>query len=69
MVNSQINDITIEANKQGIILDSNEGLTEIYPSVIMFYGVSRNCMMKWGQARQRRYIALFNKDHYRIELL
>ena len=50
-----------------IIIDEKEGLTEIAPSVIMFYGVSRNCHLRRGKGRQMRYIALYDEGSFSID--
>ena len=55
------------AGQQHIIMDMEQGLTKVAPSVMMFYGVQRTpLMIHHGEARQKRYLALIG-EHITIQ--
>ena len=50
-----------------IIMDTSQGLTQVAPGVMMFYGVKRDFVFKhFGQGRQQKYLALIG-EHITIE--
>ena len=50
-----------------ISLIRSEGLTQITPGVMMFYGVKRDFVfIHFGQGRQQKYLALIG-EHVTIE--
>ena len=47
------------ASLHHIIMDTTQGLTQVAPGVMMFYGVKRDFVFKhFGQGRQQKYLAL-----------
>ena len=55
------------ASLHDIIMDTSEGLTQVAPGVMMFYGVKRDFVfIHFGQGRQQKYLALIG-EHVTIE--
>ena len=54
--------VTAVALANNILLDPVEGLTQLTPGVMMFYGVVRDKGLRtFGHARQSRFIALIGE--------
>ena len=61
-IRSLIERVMAVCTANDIILDVSQGLTQVTPDVMMFYGVVKDkgltCL---GQGRQRRYLALIGQ--------
>ena len=55
--------VATAALSENIIMDEAQGLTQLAPGVMIFYGVERTFAFRHqGQGRQRVYLALVGQD-------
>ena len=68
MLTHLLDRVATAALEYDVILDRHQGLTEVTPGVIIFYGVRRDKrLVSHGKGRQNRYLALLD-EHITIEL-
>ena len=61
-IRSLIERVNAVCTANDIIMDVDQGLTQVTPDVMMFYGVVKDKgLVKLGQGKQRRFVALIGQ--------
>ena len=62
-IRSLIERVEAVCTANNIIMDTSQGLTQLTPDVMMFYGVVKDKgLVKLGQGKQSRFVALIGQN-------